>query len=235
MFMSRVRLDLNRLVRDDLLRVLAGEAYTGHQLLWQLFDDVADRRPFLFRQEIEDEQVPGSQPRGLPVFYVLSDRAPAADRDWLDVQTKPFKPQLAAGDRLGFVLRANPTIARTQSGSTRSQRSDVMMHAKYGFAPADRRSTACKQAMDEAAAEWLTQRGGSGGFTLPVEPQIDAYRQHQIKKRNSGDDVRFSTVDYSGLLQIADETRFLAALAAGFGRAKAFGCGLMLVRPVSSV
>ena len=32
------------------------------------------------------------------------------------------------------------------------------------------------------------------------------------------------------LIEVTDPPAFLARLAAGFGRAKAFGCGLMLIR-----
>jgi len=38
----------------------------------------------------------------------------------------------------------------------------------------------------------------------------------------------------TGALEIADPAAFLARLAQGFGRAKAFGCGLMLIRRAPS-
>jgi CRISPR system Cascade subunit CasE len=37
-------------------------------------------------------------------------------------------------------------------------------------------------------------------------------------------------LDFEGVLEVTDPVRFLAALANGFGRARAFGCGLMLIR-----
>ena len=42
--------------------------------------------------------------------------------------------------------------------------------------------------------------------------------------------IRFSVLDFTGVLEVRDPAAFLAAIARGFGRAKAFGCGLMLIR-----
>jgi CRISPR system Cascade subunit CasE len=42
--------------------------------------------------------------------------------------------------------------------------------------------------------------------------------------------IEFSALDLSGVLEVQDGEPFLAALLSGFGKAKAFGCGLMLIR-----
>ncbi|MGH8457964.1 MAG: type I-E CRISPR-associated protein Cas6/Cse3/CasE [Nevskiales bacterium] len=47
-------------------------------------------------------------------------------------------------------------------------------------------------------------------------------------------DTHYSTVDFSGVLTIVNPESFGKALFAGIGCAKAFGCGLMLVKLVSS-
>ena len=41
---------------------------------------------------------------------------------------------------------------------------------------------------------------------------------------------QFGVLDMTGVLALEDPTAFLARLSAGFGRAKAFGCGLMMIR-----
>ena len=50
--------------------------------------------------------------------------------------------------------------------------------------------------------------------------------------RETGVSAIFGVLDISGVLIVEDPVRFLAAQAAGFGRARAFGCGLMLIRRV---
>ena len=72
MYLSRVRVATQGLDRHALVKLLSGDAYANHQLLWRLFPE-AESRPFLFRQEMENEQLDAEvRPRGLALFYVLS-------------------------------------------------------------------------------------------------------------------------------------------------------------------
>lgn len=230
MYLSRVRVDLNGLSRTALFDIMSGGAYSAHQLLWQSFPDHDGARPFLFRQEMEDSVEQGKSPKGLPLFYVLSDRAPVSIAGLLEVQTKPFSPALRAGERLAFRLRANPTVARRVEGVKHSLRSDVLMAAKKPFPPGQRTSSECVDAMDHAARDWLASRAEGLGFRLPAQAEVGTYRQHVLQKSGRRDAIQFSTVDYEGLLEVIDPGRLVEALARGIGRAKAFGCGLMLLR-----
>lgn len=228
MHLSRVRVDLNGLSRETLFEIMGGGAYGAHQLLWRLFPDHQEPRPFLFRQEM-DEPDEGGVPRGLPLFYVLSDREPTTTPGLLEVQTKPFSPVLDVGDKLAFRLRANPTMAKSVEGK-RGHRVDVLMAAKYPFESGqERTSAACIEAMNHAARDWLASRAESWGFRLPVDPELGAYRQHALLK-TKGRPISFSSVDYEGLLEVTDPGRLVETLAKGVGRAKAFGCGLILLR-----
>ncbi|MCA1770770.1 MAG: type I-E CRISPR-associated protein Cas6/Cse3/CasE [Halomonas sp.] len=228
MYLSRVVVDLNGLSRGALFEIMGGGAYGTHQLLWRLFPDHQGPRPFLFRQEMEEPEG-GGAPRGLPLFYVLSDREPVPVSGLLEAQCKPLSPALEVGDQLAFRLRANPTVAKSVVGN-RGRRADVLMAAKYPFeAGKARTSQACTDAMDHAARGWLAERAESWGFRLPAEPEVGAYRQHALPKEK-GRLIRFSSVDYEGLLEVSDPGRLIETLAQGIGRAKAFGCGLLLLR-----
>lgn len=227
MYLSRVRIDLNGLPREKLFDVMNAEAYTAHQLLWQLFPNYEGARPFIFRQELETSEEVVSH-KGLPLFYVLSDREPTAITGLLDVQSKPFTPALNLGDTLAFRLRANPTMAVPTPGK-RGQRADVLMAAKKPFSPGQRTSQACVDAMNTKARKWLESRSEAWGFRLPVTPELGAYRQHVLNK-GSGKPVQFSTIDYEGLLEVTDPEKLIDTMAQGIGRAKAFGGGLLLLR-----
>lgn len=230
MYLSSVRLDLNCLTRAELFDVLEGGAYTAHQLLWRLFPGLSrDQRPFIFRQEMEEDST--GRGSGLPRFYVGSDRPPEA-MEGFEIQCKPFTPQLAQGERLAFRLRANPTVAKPMGHGQRSHRADVLMNARQPFPKGERTSSACVEAMDVAARDWLNRRAESCGFTLPVAPEVGAYRQHTLSKKDQGKPIRYSSVDYEGLLEVADPEQLKHTLQTGIGRAKAFGCGLLLLRRV---
>ena len=96
-----------------------GGGDAGHRLVWTLFGaDPAAPRDFLYR-----EAEPGR-------YIIVSTRKPEAESAIWALQSKPYAPALAAGQRYGFALRANPTVSVSQPGRARSHRADVVMHAK---------------------------------------------------------------------------------------------------------
>ncbi|MFT3857515.1 MAG: type I-E CRISPR-associated protein Cas6/Cse3/CasE [Aquabacterium sp.] len=105
-------------------------------------------------------------------------------------------------------------------------RHDVVMDAKKraedGMASADSYGL-----MREACASWLSRQGERHGFEVEAQSLwVDGYLQHVVKDGK----LRFSTVDYRGVLKVTDPVSFTSVLWHGLGHAKAFGCGLMLVR-----
>jgi len=94
-----------------------------------------------------------------------------------------------------------------------------------------------KAVVDDVLEKWMIRQGQRHGFSLAKDDnnqcklQNSAYRWHSIKaekEKKSG----FSSVDFLGDLEIIDVEKFAKALFGGIGRAKAFGCGLMLVKRI---
>lgn len=229
MYLSRVRVATQNLDRNALVKLLSGDAYANHQLLWRLFSQACDR-PFLFRQETESAQLSADQsPRSLPLFYVLSSLEPAPVPGLLECQSKPFDPKLSQGDKLLFKLRANPTVARKNDDEKRSKRHDVLMDAKWHARQRGQDSLReIREAMDASAEQWLIRRSEAWGFTLEKPPQLSGYRQHQWQRKQR--QIRFSSVDYEGVITVTEPQRLRAALFEGVGRSRAFGCGMLMVR-----
>lgn len=223
MYLSKIVLQPSAQTAIELAKLNKNGAYSAHQLLWRFFTE-EDKREFLFRQEI------GAN--GMPSFYVLSTQPPSNNDALFQVQTKAFQPSFMAGKRLAFKLRANPTVCISDK-SGKSKRHDVLMHAKHQIKDKTLTHEEVNLVMEQAAQEWLTneQRQSQWGISLDVVPEIQAYTQHRNKKAN-GQNIQFSSVDFEGLLTINDPERFLSQYLQGFGRSKALGCGLMLIRPV---
>jgi CRISPR system Cascade subunit CasE len=97
---------------------------------------------------------------------------------------------------------------------------------------------ALKAAADSALESWLKEKGARNGFELVhgesmngkkrLKFQAEGYRWHAMPKK--GRDAGFSSVDFEGELQVVDPELFQTMLFNGIGPAKAFGCGLMMVR-----
>lgn len=234
MYLSRVRVATAGLDAHALGQLMAGNAYGNHQLLWRLFPEVTDR-PFLFRQELEHDAGLHGGARGMPMFYVLSQLEPIPVPGLLECESKPFAPKLETGQRLAFRLRANPVVARAEEGRRRSRRHDVLMDAKKAAREegiTDRLMV--QERMEDAARAWLgdSERAARHGYRLPVDPQTSGYRQHTYRRK--GGEIRFSSIDFEGRLEVTDPERFLQTLEEGIGRSRAFGCGMWMIRRLES-
>ena len=224
--MSALFLTRARLRRDAPVAALAGllvpaeagaRTQAAHQLLWALFADGPDRRrDFLWREE-----APGH-------FLALSARPPTALDDLFELDFKPFAPALAAGDRLGFTMRANPVVSRSEGLGQRGKRHDLVMDALRHVPPPDRAATRLETVVF-AGREWLARQGEVHGFTIDGLAGVDGYVRERMP-RADGRPIVFGRMDLTGRLTVEDPETFISALASGFGRARAFGCGLMLIR-----
>lgn len=244
-FLTRVR--LRRDVSASALRAVlmpdgaAERAATTHRLVWTLFADAPDRkRDFLWR-----EAEPGT-------FYCLSARPPEDRHGLFDIEPpKPFAPALSPGDRLGFLLRVNATRARggrppAEGGQgVRGKPCDIVMDALHRM-PKEERADARRHRLVPVAHEWLSSQGARHGFMLPPLPtsesrrescdelggsfRVRSYRVLNIERGRGVRPLRIGVLDLEGVLEVCEPMRFLEAVRRGFGRAKAFGCGLMLLR-----
>jgi len=227
-YLSRIALRSSAEDARHLARSACTDAYREHQTLWRLFDDDPDAsRDFLFRRE---------QRGGRPAFYLLSTRLPVRDHGIWQIDHKRYEPRVRVGQRLAFSLRANPVVTRTDAGGRR-QRHDVVMDLKrqmdyQRLPPAERPPLAALA--QEAGLKWLAGRADRCGFAFEEEAvRVDGYTQHRLAKRGGKSPIRYSTLDFNGLLEVTDIERFYQTLLHGLGPAKAFGCGLLLVRPVA--
>lgn len=205
-----------------------------HKLIWTLFGDTPDtRRDFLWREE-----EPGR-------FLVLSKR-PLENPGLFEIDSRPFAPALRSGDRLAFRLRVNATVAtRTKEG--KQQRHDVVMHAIHHHEKGARseprkhdlgwiEAEDHKVAPPQSLRTWIERQGERSGFAID-QVQVISYDKRRMPRgkknstsRNLRDDVVFGIADLDGILGVTEPDAFLGALRSGFGRAKAFGCGLMLIK-----
>lgn len=192
-----------------------------HRLIWTAFaGDRAARRDFLWRDEGDGR------------FLVLSVREPQRTELFEGPEVKLFAPDLAAGDRLAFLLRANATRTVktervTPSGKRERAHRDVVMEALHDVPDKDRADVRLELAQ-KAGRTWLAGQGTRAGFRVAAA-SVTAYDVLEPPARGRRR-PRFGVLDLEGVIEITDPSAFLTRLSAGFGRAKAFGCGLMLIR-----
>jgi CRISPR system Cascade subunit CasE len=189
-------------------------ANAAHHLIWSLFaGDPEQQRNFLWR----DDQ--GGH------FYILS-ATPPGQSEIFDTDTKHYTPELQPGDMLQFILRAYATksLRMTEKGK-RGTRTDVVMAALHEL-PKEDRASRRDEITSTAGNAWLATQGTAHGFDLPKPVQVEGGQ----RPGSSNARAKIRPLDFSGQLVVTEPEKFMAQLSAGFGRARAFGCGLMLIR-----
>jgi CRISPR system Cascade subunit CasE len=220
-FLVRARLRRDR--PQALARVLVPQGDgarlgAAHALVWALFADTPDRRrDFLWR-----EMRPGE-------FLILAARAPTDRHDLFLLEHKPFAPALREGQRLRFDLRVNPVVSVPGERGIRGKRRDVVTNALSHLDPSER-AAARETTIREVAAGWITKQAAGAGFGIDRGAVYVSAEEWVRIPREQGRPVVFSALTLQGTLIVSDPPRFIVAIKHGFGAAKAFGCGLMLIR-----
>jgi CRISPR system Cascade subunit CasE len=227
MYFSKAELSRHALGRDQNWE-LSTNGYRSHQLVWSLFSDTDERdRDFIFRWETDGR---------LPVLYTVSEREPVDREGYFGrLGTKKYAPKLVEGQPLAFSLRAN-SVVKKRDEDGRQTVHDVVMNAKHELRQADEWED-CEltqaELVQREGLEWLSSRSKQYGYELdPGAVSAEGHQRHEFRKAGNGRRVVISTIDFRGRLRVANPARFSAALVNGVGPSKAFGCGLMLVRPI---
>lgn len=185
-----------------------------HRLIWTLFSDHGDRkRDFLWRYA------------GKGKFYTLSERPPIRNDLFRSPDTKEFSPELNTGSKLSFLLRANATKERSHVKENR--RVDLVMDMLYEV-PVEERAARRMEYAGRAARDWMDRQAEAKGFS-PTRIVVEDYsvRSIQYGKHRK---VSFGILDIVGEIEVTEPKLFVSHLARGFGRAKSWGCGLMMIK-----
>ena len=145
--------------------------------------------------------------------------------------TRSFPTEWAAGRRLGFELRVRPVL-RTHEGRER----DIFL------AEIDKRGVPDAELSREAVyAEWLARELARGEAASVERLQLDGFQlTASMRKGNAAEGRRPARrvagpdALFSGELTVRDPTGFATLLARGVGRHRAFGFGMLLLRPPAS-
>ena len=193
----------------------ARRPYEHHRQLWRLFPDHPPERRrqqdeqrlgFLFR--IEDNR-PGQPARVL----VQSKVRPSPAEGIALIGSRELDPRPRPGQRLAFLLTANPI--------------KTIKDAQITDKPHKRRDTCRVPLITEAdQTDWLCRKleGAAVVDTVSVLPHQPVYFRRGDKAG------KLALVTFEGQLTVDDPSQLRALLDNGIGPAKAFGCGLLLVR-----
>lgn len=143
-----------------------------------------------------------------------------------DIASKPM-PTFAPGRRLGFQVQCCPVGRKAGTGVEK----DVFL-IRADQAPTE------KLEREAVYSDWLQQRLDGSGVTVNQKVSLSGFRlvrqrrqtQAQTNQRQRVTIVRPQAI-MEGQLTVEDPVKFQELLSRGVGRHRAFGYGMLLVRP----
>ncbi|MVO84571.1 type I-E CRISPR-associated protein Cas6/Cse3/CasE [Streptomyces sp. p1417] len=174
--------------------------------------------------------------------------AAPADPDRPGWQTRPYTPlldRLSAGGRWSFRLTANPvhTIRRTKDEPRKITAHVTLVH-QMGWLLDEQRQQRCGFRILEKPEERRLLPDGTTHKGRPhtgdrYELSVTDTRTLSFAKSRAGEGARRSgpvtvvTVTFDGRLEVTDPHALRRTLTQGIGKARAYGCGLLTLAPLT--
>lgn len=252
-------LDRREVARRAPRRAGSDEGYTLHAALAHAFAVAPDEPAAVpFRTFAVDDTFPSSDQALFLLAY--SERPATALREAFGPDGKRVVqalegrevPLLPRSTELRFRLRAMPVVRTktpppggapaktTSSGRPGSREVDAFLHARFADwspdppsfdRPFERREWEW-EAREQAYREWFLgqlNRHATGAAEL-TDFALESFRRARLYRRGGGPSTAPDCV-LTGRLRVQDPEAFLGLLARGVGRHRAFGYGMLRVRP----
>ena len=204
------------------LRKSYSNQYDLHQSLWYLFPDIPDAKShFLF--SVENKTNDYTQ-------VILFSKSIPQTRVISDIQIKshgPYALQSSNNTKLSnsiifeqgssyrFKLTANPTKKISDPNGKKNKKGEI-------------RKLRIALYKENERVEWLRRKLSEGAeiselFVKNLEP---------VYFKKKGQSGKVVPAHFEGLIRVTDENKFKELWLKGIGPAKAFGCGLLLLKRV---
>ena len=231
----------------------------AHRIVWMLFNDGSGERAvvdaegknrlFLWREKAPGEYyiLSRTPPRNAHDLFSLDTQGFTPSLSPGDILRFSLRANPVVTRKNGC-LEGKPKL--DGKGRVRGLRCDIVMDALAAYSgsegPRDvdgktERAQMRAGATAKAARAWIEEQGRKAGFVLMKKPDADdgvflsasnyeTVRIQRLQGPSYAPPVTFGVLDFEGLIEVTDPALLLSRLADGFGKAKAFGCGLMLIR-----
>jgi CRISPR system Cascade subunit CasE len=191
---------------NDMAKQRIKDAYGIHRIVYDLFDPT--------RVQDSAGQVPSSgipyadrgMKKGEREIIIVSDRSPRQP-DNGKLESREIPEKLLAFPWYRFEITINPVKRDNASGKLLPLRTR------------------------EKVSEWFAAKAPSWGFDAS---QLEVLSLDVLQFEKKGQQVTLGQAALTGLLNVRDSALFTKSFTRGIGRGKAFGCGLLLIEPLSN-
>ncbi len=146
------------------------------------------------------------------------------------IDSKLMPQQWTAGKRLGFEVRIRPVVRRTCNAKDRPKKEcDAFLHEALQYPE----KGGMKRGREQVYAEWLSgrlDRKGAAILDFENTKLMSFQRTRAVRKLRARHSEGPDAV-MRGVLTVTDSAAFAALLSHGIGRHRAYGYGMLLLRP----
>lgn len=211
MYLAEMRLDARQAARRRLF-----DLYAWHRAAWAAFQGrPKSGRCFLMRVDM--------LPEGRFRMLLLSEERPSrpewcAEEDW---RMREIPADFLEQDLYEFDIVANPTkkVARQDAEGRRLKNGRRVVLTR-----------------ESERLDWLRRKGRCHGFEVLEDPPptiVGVTNHYFAKRREGGTQYGLHVgVRFRGVLRVTDREAFREAFRKGIGSAKAFGFGMLVLRPL---
>ena len=159
------------------------------------------------------------------------------------IRSKEIHTEFTAGQRLGFDLRVRPVrrlrtaIHDQKSGKTIAKGAEIdaflvhaLRHFPGGWADEAVNAQAAGETRAKIYTEWLAERFNGAAVIEKKARRIAAFKRSR-SLRGDGFSPEGPDVVFHGVLTVTNPDEFSACIRNGIGRHKAYGYGMLLLRP----
>jgi len=146
--------------------------------------------------------------------------------------SKPMPSAFEAGMRLGFAVRVCPIRRVAKRGPMLRERAEVdaFLAKSWEVGPDVRLER------QDVYRAWLDEELGKAGADKVLDATMTSFKLGRLHRRTQGEERKGHRtarpdVTFEGVLEVGDPAAFAGRLARGVGRHRAFGFGMLLLRP----
>ncbi len=209
---------LSRLILNPYSRQVISEQknpYEMHRTIMQAFPSKTDGGPGRVLFRVDDNKTMRTS-----TVLVQSENKPdwafLSEKDYLLITAnnpayKEYNPKLSEGQRLQFLLKANPTVKKVFEAGKPGKRIGLYK--------------------EKEQADWFLGKAEQCGFKPTIVDICQEGKQTSFKHGNAS--THFSVI-FTGALTVTNPELFLQTIRAGIGSAKGFGFGLLSIAPIEN-
>jgi CRISPR system Cascade subunit CasE len=218
--------------------------YAFHAALHAVFGEHAPR-PFFYRDEraglLAYTSLSESQLREASALCSMPDLASALGLDagprCAGLNVRAFPTRFASGRTLGFEVRVRPMLRGKHEQRKHGCERDAYREPEGAEHDEDRPTR------ESVYAQWLARQFEATGAAKLLDARMTRFQLTDVIRRTQFDAnggktresrlIRGPDAIFSGLLEVGDSEAFARLLARGIGRHRAFGFGMLLLKPAS--